>query len=133
MMRRIFPAFAAGAAAIFVMASAAEARMGLPPFERLDTDGTGEVTRDAFLAQIQGPPEQMVERIMQHANAEGLLDKEGLRAGLAEAQAQGRGHRREDRVSRLFARIDRNGDGVIDAEEYGAFAERLETRRHGRD
>jgi Ca2+-binding EF-hand superfamily protein len=111
-----------------------QGRMGmLPDFETLDSAGTGQITPEQFQALLQAPQERMVARIMEQANADGLLDEAALRAGLASlrqgAQADDtRAERRAERGARMFSRIDSNDDGVIDADEYARFTARMAER-----
>lgn len=115
-----------------------QGRMGLlPDFETLDSAGTGQITPEQFQALLQAPQERMVARIMEQANAEGLLDEAALRAGLAslrqgananDSRAEGRAERMAERGARMFSRIDSNDDGVIDADEYARFTARMAER-----
>ncbi len=127
MTKTIFPALM-GAFLLTIASTQAEARMGLPAFEALDADGTGEVTQEQFAALLQAPRERMIAQIMEQADDDGLLDEDALRAGLTTIWPEMRGHGRADMSARLFSRIDSNGDGVIDAEEYARFAERMQER-----
>lgn len=143
-----------GAAAFGLAAPAAEARnqqmRALPGFEQLDSDQSGAITREQFLAGVQGARGQMqdamIARLMEHADENGMLDEAALRAAFAafaeERMSQPRrGQPRDGRPDRaqmgerLFDRIDTNNDGVIDAEEYEAFtsrmAQRIERREQG--
>ena len=124
------PIFLPSLMAAFVLAGAAqaEARSGLPAFELLDSNNTGEVTPEDFAALLRAPQDRIVARLMEQANDDGLLDEAALRAGLDAMWPQGRSEMRADRAGRLFARIDSNGDGVIDAEEYDAFTARMQDR-----
>lgn len=124
------PTFLPAVLAAFVLAGAAqaEARSGLPAFEMLDSDNTGTVTPDQFAALMQAPQDRIVAHLMEGANEDGLLDEAGLRAGLDSLWQQRVDTRRADRAERLFSRIDSNGDGVIDADEYAAFTARMQDR-----
>jgi Ca2+-binding EF-hand superfamily protein len=104
-----------------------QGRMGaLPDFEALDSAGTGQITPEQFQSLMQTPQEWMVARLMEQANDDGLLDEAALRAGLASLRPEGRGG--ENRGARLFSRIDSNNDGVIDADEYARFSDRMTER-----
>ncbi|MGP9790354.1 hypothetical protein [Roseinatronobacter sp. NSM] len=118
-------------------------RPALPGFEQLDQNQSGTITLEDFQTHLgtqrSGQSDQIVEKLMEQANADGLLDESALRAGL-EALAQGRraamtGQRRgpgagdrADVAQRMFGRIDANDDGVVDAQEYEAFTDRMQTR-----
>lgn len=131
-------------------------RPSLPGFEQLDRDQSGTITLEDFQIHMQsmrsGRHDQIVEKLMEQANADGMLDETALRTGLdalaedrraamsGQRRSQGadpRGERAEF-GQRMFERIDANSDGVIDAQEYEAFSDRMETRmtrhedrRHG--
>ncbi|MCC5993079.1 MAG: EF-hand domain-containing protein [Rhodobacteraceae bacterium] len=143
-----------GAAAFGLAAPAAEARnqemRALPGFEQLDTDQSGAITREQFLAGMQDMqgqmPDAMIARLMEHADEDGKLDEAALRAAFAafaeERMSQPRrGQQRDARQDRaqmgerMFDRIDANNDGVIDTEEYEAFTsrmtQRMERHEHG--
>ena len=113
--------------AAFVLTGAAQAdtRPGLPAFEMLDSDNTGSVTLDQFAALLRAPQDRIVARLMEQANADGLLDEAALRAGLEGLRPQ-RGDARQ--ADRMFQRIDSTGDGVVDAAEYDAFTARMQDR-----
>lgn len=121
-------------------------RPSLPGFEQLDRDQSGTITLEDFQTHLQTMrserQDQVVEKLMEHANADGMLDADALRAGL-DALAEDRraamsGHRRAQGASargqraefgqRMFDRIDANDDGVVDAQEYEAFMDRMQTR-----
>ncbi|MGY6704184.1 hypothetical protein [Roseinatronobacter sp.] len=121
-------------------------RPAMPGFEQLDRDQSGTITLEDFQAHLQtmrtGRQDQIVEKLMEQANDDGMLDADALRAGL-EALAEDRraamsGHRRSQGAGprgeraefgqRMFDRIDANDDGVVDAQEYEAFTERMQTR-----
>jgi Ca2+-binding EF-hand superfamily protein len=119
-----------------------QGRMGmLPDFETLDSAGTGQITPEQFQALLQAPQERMIARIMEQANADGVLDEAALRAGLAslrqgaqsddpraERRAERMAERQAERGVRMFSRIDSNDDGVIDADEYARFTARMAER-----
>lgn len=110
------------------MASQADARMSLPAFDALDADNSGQITPEQFAAIWQAPQDRMIAQLMEQANDDGLLDEDALRAGLETLSMGPRGQRAENRGAHLFSRIDSNGDGVIDAEEYARFTARMEER-----
>ncbi|MCH8465290.1 MAG: EF-hand domain-containing protein [Roseinatronobacter sp.] len=131
----VFMLAAAGAAT--GASAAGQGRMGLPSFESLDSAGTGQISPEQFQALMQAPQERLVARLMEQANDDGLLDEAALRAGLASLRPEARGddrraERAQDRGARLFSRIDSNNDGVIDAEEYARFTDRMEERSEKR-
>lgn len=109
-------------------ATQAEARMSLPAFDALDADNSGQITPEQFAAIWQAPRDRMIAHLMEQANDDGLLDEDALRAGLETLSIRPQGQRAADRSTRLFSRIDSNGDGVIDAEEYARFVARMEER-----
>lgn len=130
-----------GAAALLALPAMAEARsMGqgamLPGFDTLDADGSGQVTLEQFQAGLGAPGaamrDQMIARLMQEADAEGKLDEAALRAGLEGYVEERRAARAAVMQERLFSRIDADGDGVITAEEYEAFATRSAERMERR-
>jgi len=112
----------------------AEARTGgaMPSFDTLDSDGSGSVTFEDFEAALDARPramqDRMIERLMEHADDDGLLDEDALRGAFQAMQADRAGaipaQRRERMRAAMFERIDANDDGVIDADEYAAFMER---------
>lgn len=129
-----------GAMMLMTAPATAQTRMSMPSFEELDTDSSGSLTQEDLQAGMQQQREamqdQMIASIMQHADENGMLDEAGLRAGLADLRPEPRSDRRADMASRMFSRIDRNDDGVIDAEEYERFTEMMGKRgqrgQHGR-
>jgi Ca2+-binding EF-hand superfamily protein len=129
-MEKLSLAAVIGAMMLLAAPATAQTRMSMPSFEQLDTDSTGSLSLDAFQAGLQQHREAArdvrVARMMEHANEDGTLDEAGLRAGFAQMRADGRA----DMATRLFSRIDRNADGVIDAVEYTRFAEMMEKRGH---
>lgn len=140
-MTRTLPIFL-GALALVALPVVADARgMGqgpamMPAFDTLDRDGSGTVTLEDFQAAIGAPQgaahDQMVARLMQEADAEGKLDEAALRAGLDAFATERREARRDAMQTRLFARIDANDDGVISAEEYESFTNRMAERMERR-
>ncbi|SUZ32783.1 hypothetical protein ROE7235_02545 [Roseibaca ekhonensis] len=88
----------------------------LPSFEELDRDGNGEIT-----------PEDI--------QAFGEARRAEIEAKRAERMKE-RAAQMGERGQRMFDRVDANDDGVVDAEEYAAFtdrmAERMENRGKGR-
>ena len=127
-MEKLSLAAMIGAMMLITAPASAQTRMSMPSFEQLDTGSTGSLSLDAFQAGLQqhreAAREDRIAQMMEHANADGTLDEAGLRAGFAQMRGQGRA----DMASRLFSRIDRNEDGVIDAAEYARFAEMMEKR-----
>ena len=121
-----------------------EGRAMLPSFEQLDPTGSGAISlqdlQAYFQANATARQDQVVTKLMEHADADGKLDADALRKGLdamrAERRAEmgehgrrgadreGRGERRE-MGARLFERMDANNDDKVDAAEYAAFAERM--------
>lgn len=124
MKKMILPALLAALA--LGSAAQAEARRDLPAFEMLDTENIGTVTQEQFASLLQALQDRMVARLMEQANEDGMLDEAALRAGLEGMWPQGRAG------ARMFSRIDSNGDGVIDAEEYAAFRDRMPDRAERR-
>ncbi|MDD7969579.1 hypothetical protein [Roseinatronobacter alkalisoli] len=121
-------------------------RPAMPGFEQLDHNQSGSITLEDFQTHLQtmrsDRQDQIVTKLMEHANDDGLLNESALRAGL-DALAEDRrtamtGQRRARDASprgdsaefaeRMFGRIDANGDGVVDAQEYDAFTERMQAR-----
>lgn len=121
-------------------------RPAMPGFEQLDGDQSGTITLEDFQTHLQtmrsGRHDQIVEKLMEQANEDGMLDEDALRTGL-DALAEDRraamsGHRRSQGAGprgeraefgqRMFERIDANDDGVIDAQEYEAFTDRMQAR-----
>jgi len=121
-----------GALMLMTAPATAQTRMSMPSFEELDTDSTGSLTQEDLQAGLQAHREtmydEMIARIMQQADENGMLDEAGLRAALADLRPAPRSDRRADMASRMFSRIDRNDDGVIDAEEYARFGEMMAKR-----
>jgi Ca2+-binding EF-hand superfamily protein len=121
-----------GAIMLMTAPATAQTHMQMPSFGTLDTNNTGALTPEAFEAGVQrhrdAALDQNVERLMSHANDDGLLDATGLRAGLAEMHKRPRTDRRADKVTRLFSRLDTNKDGVIDAEEYARMTRMISRR-----
>jgi len=121
-----------GALMLATMPATAQSRMSMPSFEQLDGDSSGSLSLEAFREGLEQHREaaidQTVERMMAHADENGMLDEAALRAGLAEMRPQARNEQRTDMTSRLFSRIDRNDDGVIDAAEYQRFTEMMAKR-----
>lgn len=140
-MTRTLPIFL-GALAIVAVPMMADARsMGqghgmLPGFETLDRDGSGDVTLEDFQAAIENPQvlarDQLVARLMQEADTDGKLDEAALRAGLEAYSTERRESRRTQMQTRVFQRIDADGDGVISAEEYESFTTRMSERMEQR-
>lgn len=123
-----------GALMLVTAPAIAQSRMAMPSFEQLDTDGTGSLSPEAFQHGLQqhrdAAQDQMIARMMEHADENGMLDEAGLRAGFADMRTE----RRADMATRLFSRIDRNDDGVIDEQEYQRFTEMMGQRgQHGRN
>jgi hypothetical protein len=87
----------------------------MPSFEELDRDGNGQVT-------------------LEDVQAFGEARRAEMEAKRADRMAE-RSTQMGERGSRLFDRVDANDDGVVDAEEYAAFtdrvAERMEKRGKG--
>jgi Ca2+-binding EF-hand superfamily protein len=125
-----------GAVMLTAVPVMAQSRMSMPSFEQLDADSSGGLSLEAFRAGLEQHREatidQTIARMMEHADENGMLDEAALRAGLAEmrpgARSEQRAERRADMTSRLFSRIDRNDDGVIDEAEYQRFAEMMSKR-----
>ena len=128
MMEKLSLAAAIGALMLMTAPATAQTRMSMPSFEQLDPASSGSLSLDAFQAGLQqhrvAAQDQMIERMMEHADENGMLDEAGLRAALADMRAE----RRTDMAARLFSRIDRNDDGVIDAEEYARFTDMMGKR-----
>ncbi|MBR3372157.1 MAG: hypothetical protein IKG52_16170 [Rhodobacteraceae bacterium] len=122
-------------------------RPTLPGFEQLDQNQSGTVTLEDFQTHLgtlrSGRQDQIIEKLMEQANDDGLLDESALRAGLdalaedrrnamsGQHRGQAAGSRAGDRADfaqRMFGRIDANDDGVVDAQEYEAFTDRMQTR-----
>lgn len=131
----------AGPAAAFGPGSDARkpAPVMLPGFEALDSTGSGSVTLEEFQARLQtgaARQEAVIAGLMQHADESGRLDEDALRAGfdtMRQARQDQTRAQRGTMGARLFARIDVNEDGVIDAEEYEAFTTRMAERMERRD
>lgn len=150
MMTQTLPAIAL-AALITLGAQTADARgeghAALPSFDQLDPAGTGAITladlQTYLQAQRAGRQDQVIAKLMEQAGPDGKLDEAALRQGLEALRAermaelgQSRRHGGPDQAemgARMFARMDANDDGKVDAEEYGAFASRMaEHRGEGR-
>ena len=139
-MKQRFPMIL-GAAALVALPAMADARgMGqramLPDFDMLDTDSSGSVTLEQFQSALSDPRaamrEQMITRLMQEADDDGKLDEAALRAGLEGYRTELREARAAAMQTRLFNRMDADGDGVITAEEYEAFQNRAAPRMERR-
>jgi len=108
----------------------------LPSFEDLDRDASGGITMDDLSAFAEArradPMPQIRAKLMEHAGEDGLLSEDELRDGMAalrdDMTRRLRGDAERDRAEmgqRMFDRVDANDDGVVDAEEYAAFTDRM--------
>lgn len=84
----------------------------VPSFEQLDRDGNGQVT-------------------LEDMQAFGEARRAEMEAKRAE-RMQDRAAKMGDRGTRMFDRVDANDDGVVDAEEYAAFTDRMAERMEKR-
>ena len=73
-------------------------------FSAIDTQGTGKITAEQIAAAGKGRDEKFAEREVKKIGSDGAITKDQY---LAAAQAR-------------FARLDRNGDGYITADELPA-------------
>ncbi len=119
-----------------------------PSFETLDADGDGQITVAEFKALAQARFDAM------DTDGNGVISEEEMTARAAEKAAEKAARRfarllewrdadgdgalsavelADGRGEKLFARADRNRDGVISAEEYAAAMEKAAQRgNHGR-
>lgn len=92
-------------------------------FAAMDADGDGKLTRDEIVAFHQAQAAErfgrMADRMIGHQDADG--------DGAIGPTEFGR----VDRMGMMFDRIDRDGDGSVDADEIAAMRERHDARRGG--
>ena len=98
---------ALGAGAAMARGMGEMGKMGpraMPSFEELDRDGNGQITLEDMQAFADAHRAEM------------------------DAKRAERMQNRAERGQRMFNRVDANSDGVVDAGEYTAFAERMAER-----
>jgi len=146
-MNRVFLAAALASASFMAVALVASTAAQTAPAARGDADGDGVVSRDEAMARADARFDRL------DANKDGKLTPDEMQArrlmGGAEPAASapppadgaspppsppgpgGRGF-----GGRMFARLDTNGDGVIDRDEYRAQAaqrfDRMDTNKDGK-
>lgn len=107
----------------------------LPSFDEVDADGDGVITRDEWMAYVDTQRGQFRSRFGPDAETQALREAEGLIGDLDTGGMIGSGElgmvlsaMRQlgpDRAATLgaqmmFDRVDANGDGVVDRDEFAA-------------
>ena len=146
-MNRVFLAAALASASFMAVALVGPTAAQTAPAARGDANGDGVLTRDEAMAQADArfdrldtnkdgkltPDEMQPRRAMGGADAAPPPPPpaDGASSPPPAAGPAGRGF-----GGRMFARLDTNGDGVIDREEYRALAarrfDRMDTNKDGK-